>query len=219
MLRYLVLVLLLLNGAYFAWAQGLLQSVGLAPASQAEPQRLAQQVKPETLRLLTQQELRQAETPPQPAAKATVCLQAGLFDEAQAAQLRGTLEQALPAGSWLLEPRSEPARWVVYMGPYPSAEALAKKRAELASLKLNFEAISNPALQGGLSLGGHETQAAATAALTALSRRGVRTARVVQERAEVAGTLLRLPAADEGLRKRLDELKLDWAGKPLEPCP
>lgn len=218
MLRFLVLALLLLNGLYFAWTQGFLQALGFAPASQAEPQRLALQIKPETLRLLAQQDLRQPDVPPQPAAKPPVCLQAGLFDEAQSAQLRSALEPALPAGSWQLEPVQEPARWVVYMGPYPSAEALAKKRAELASLKLSFEPIGNPALQGGLSLGGYETQAAATAGLAALSRRGVRTARVLQERAEVDGMLLRLPAADESLRARLDEVKAALAGKLLEPC-
>lgn len=217
MLRFFVLALLLLNGLYFAWAQGFLQALGLAPASQAEPQRLALQIKPETLRLLTQQDLRQPEAPP-PVVKPPVCLQAGLFDEAQSAQLRSALEPVLPAGSWLLEPALEPARWVVYMGPYPSAEALAKKRAELASLKLNFEPISDPALQGGLSLGGYETQAAATAGLNALSRRGVRTARVLQERAELGGMLLRLPAADDSLRARLDEVKSALAGKLLEPC-
>ena len=61
MLRFLVLALALINGVYFAWAQGLLQAYGFAPAQQTEPQRLGQQIKPEALRLLTTQELRQSE--------------------------------------------------------------------------------------------------------------------------------------------------------------
>ena len=112
----------------------------------------------------------------------------------------------------------EPARWIVYMGKYASAADLAKKRSELALLNLKFEPLINPALEWGLSLGGFETQAAAKAALDVLSRRGVRTAQVVQERAEVRGMLLRIPAADDSLRARLDELKPALAGKVLSPC-
>ena len=217
MLRFLVLTLALLNGVYFAWSQGLLLGLGFAPAQQTEPQRLAQQIKPDAVRVLTVQEPL-PEPPPRVAARAGECLQAGLFDETQSALLRSTLDPALPAGSWSLDAAVEPARWIVYLGPYVSAEALASKRSELASLNLRFEPLTNPALLWGLSLGGFETQAAADAALDALTQRGVRTARVVQERAELRGMMLRLPAADDTLRARLGELKPALAGKQLSPC-
>lgn len=61
MLRMLVLALLLLNGVYFAWSHDLLRTLGFAPAQQTEPQRLGQQIRPEALRLLSAQELHQAE--------------------------------------------------------------------------------------------------------------------------------------------------------------
>ena len=104
------------------------------------------------------------------------------------------------------------------MGKYPNAEALAKKRAELASLNLRFETLNNPSLEIGLSLGGFETQAAANSALTALSLRGVRTARVVQERAEFRGFSLKIPAVDDSIRSGLGELKSALAGKTLRVC-
>lgn len=217
MLRFIVLALVLLNGLYFAWSQGFLRAYGFAPAQQSEPQRLGQQIRPDAVRLLTAQELSQSEAP-RATGKPAACLQAGLFDATQSAQLRRTLAVTLPAGSWTLEETLEPARWIVYMGKYANAEELAKKRAQLASLNLKFEPLTNPALGVGLSLGGFNTQAAATAALEAFSRRGVRTARVVQEREEVSGTLLRLPAVDEALRARLDELKPVMAGKAWSPC-
>lgn len=218
MLRFLALALVLINGVYFAWAQGFLQALDFAPAQQTEPQRLGLQIRPEALRLLTTQELRQSEAAPRVAAKPAECLQAGLFDETQRALLHSTLASALPAGAWLLDAAVEPARWIVYMGKYASAADLAKKRSELALLNLKFEPLINPALEWGLSLGGFETQAAAKAALDVLSRRGVRTAQVVQERAEVRGMMLRIPAADDTLRARLDELKPALAGKVLSPC-
>ena len=219
MLRIFVLLLVLLNGIYFAWAQGLLQDLGFAPVQQTEPQRLGQQIKPEALRLLSAQEARLLETAPRVAQKPVECLQAGPFDERQGALLRQALERSnLPADAWVLETKITPARWIVYLGKYANAEALAKKRAELTSLKLKFQPLGNPALEPGLSVGGFETQAAANAALEALVRRGVGTARVVQEQAEVRRVLLRLPAADDSLRNRLNELKPALADQALSPC-
>lgn len=206
MLRIFVLLLILLNGLYFAWAQGFLRELGLAPLQQAEPQRLSQQIRPEAVRLIS-------------APKATQCLQAGVFDESQAAQLREALEAwRLPASAWALEASVVSARWIVYMGKYASAEARSKKQTELASLKLQFEPLRDPALELGLSLGGFETQAAATAALDRLTKRGVRTAHVVQELPEVRAFTLRLPAADAELLARLQALKPGLADKTLVAC-
>lgn len=226
MLRLLVLALLLVNGAYFAWSQGLLRGYGLAPVAQSEPQRMAQQLRPEGLRILKADEVGRLDAtlpvtlPPAPAAAVNPpeCLQAGLFNDAQTATLRARLQLALPANAWLLNTVVEPSRWIVYMGKYPSADALAKKRAELASLNLKFETLTNPSLEIGLSLGGFQTQAAANTALANLNRRGVRTARVVQEREEVRGNLLKIPAVDDAVKGRLEEFKAALAGKPLQPC-
>jgi len=216
LLRLLVLLLLLANGAYFAWAQGLLAAWGVAPAQQSEPQRLAQQIRPEALRILPADDARRIEVAaavPKPAE----CLQAGPFDDGQAAPLRASLA-SLPSGSWTLEPTVEPARWIVYMGKYPNTEAVNKKKAELRYLGVSFQALVNPALEPGLSLGGFKTEAEANEQLNQLSQKGVRTARVVVERPEVRGQQLKIPTIDEALRPRIDELKTALAGKPLRAC-
>lgn len=218
MLRFIVLALVLLNGVYFAWSQGLLQGLGLAPTQQTEPQRMAQQIRPEALRLLTPQALRQPETASNTVAKSTECLQAGTYGEAQGEPLRAALAASLPAGSWELEDVRVPARWIVYMGKYASPEELVRKRLQLASLNLKFEPLLSPALSPGLSLGGFETQELANAALLTFSQRGVRTARVLQERAEMRGFKLVLPVVDEALKARLDALTPALAGKRLSPC-
>jgi hypothetical protein len=219
MLRLFVLALVLSNGLYFAWSHGLLSGLGLAPAQQTEPQRLDQQIRPEALQLLTQQELGLSEAGPRVAlAKSSECLQAGVFDEVQGVLLRRTLVASWPAGSWALDAAVTPARWIVYMGQYASTADVANKRAQLASLNLKFEPLLNPALAPGLSLGGFGTQAAASEALQALSQRGVRNARVVQERAEVRGLLLRLPGLNGAQQARLEALTPVLAGKPLSPC-
>ncbi|MEI6732695.1 MAG: SPOR domain-containing protein [Comamonadaceae bacterium] len=216
MLRFLILSLLLFNGFYFAWTEGAFPALG--PEQQAEPQRLQHQLRPQALRLLTGHELRLWETSSAVSGKSSACLQAGPFDEARGASLRAALTSALPPGSWTLSTVAEAGRWIVYMGKYASAEALAKKRAELGSLNLRFEPLTDPALQWGLSLGSFDTQAAADAALAGLNQRGVRTARVLRERAPSSGIMLRLPAADEAIRARLGDLQTALSGRALLAC-
>lgn len=215
MLRLVVLVLLLANAAYFAWSQHLLAPWGIAPAQQSEPQRLAQQVRPQALRILGAEEARRMD-PAAPSARGE-CLQAGPLDEAQAAALRQAL-QSWPAGSWSLEPVVEPPRWIVYMGKYAGADSVARKKAELRQLGVSFEPLADPALEPGVSLGGYASEAEANRQREVLAERGVRTARVVQERAEVRGQMLRLPALDDSLRARVDELKAGLGAKSLRAC-
>lgn len=217
MLRLIVLVLLVANGLYFAWSQGHLLAVGLGPAQQAEPQRVAQQIRPEAIRVLRADDARRLDANAAGAARAAECLQAGPLEETQANTLRPLLE-AWPAGSWSLEPAVEPPHWIVYMGKYASPELLDRKKAELRQRGVLFEALSNPALEPGLSLGGFATEGDARRQLDALTDRGVRTARVVQERPEVRGQRLTLPAVDDALRPRLDELKTALNGRPLRAC-
>jgi cell division protein FtsN len=217
MLRLLVLLLLLANAGFFAWSQGLLQPWGLGPAQQSEPQRMQQQVRPEAVRVIPVEELRRVEQLAAQAPRPPECLQTPALDDAQIAPLRTALE-SWPAASWTLDTVTEPARWIIYMGKYAGVEQVARKRAELRQLGISFEALSNPELEPGLSLGSYANEAAATTQLNVLAERGVRTARVLQERPEQRGQRLLLPAVDDSLRPRLDELKNVLASKTLRPC-
>lgn len=222
MLRLAVLLLVLANAGYWAWSQGLLAAYGLAPAVQSEPQRLATQIRPEVIRLLSPDEAKKLETSPASVAgvpAAAECLQAGLFNEQQTAALRSSLEANLPAGSWQIESSIEPARWIVYMGKYSSEEALAKKRVELRQIGVAFRPVTNPALAPGLALASFPAQAEADTELARIATRGVRTARVTQERAESRGQILKLASVDAALRARLDAIKPQLDGKALQACP
>ena len=216
MLRLAVLLLLLVNAVWFAWAPDLLRPWGLGPSSQAEPQRLAQQVQPEAMRLVQGEEaVRLVESAPP--LRPPECLATAPLPESVAAALRQRLA-AWPAGSWRLEATVEPARWIIYMGKYPDAEMVERKKAELRRRGVSFEPVANPALEPGLSLGGFTSQAAANDQLAVLVTRDVRSARVVQERAELRGPALRLPLVDDLLRPRLGELQAALGGRPLAPC-
>lgn len=219
MLRLTVLILLLLNGLYFAWSEGALRGLGYGPVQQAEPHRLAQQIKPELIQVLSPEEARRLELAARPVVKATECLQTGLLTAAVSAKLKAALDtSAWPAGSWRLEPVIVPERWIIYMGKFPSAEFQARKRGELQALNIKLQPLSLTSLQPGLSLGSFETQSAAQNGLKELMARGVKSAKVVQERPEERGDLLRLPTVDDAIRAQLDELKGLLAGEPLRTC-
>ncbi len=218
MLRLLVLLLILANGLYFAWSEGMLRAYGFAPAQQREPQRLTQQVRPEAIRVLTPAEFKRVEAQVQAELVPKECLMAGPFDDAQAATLRHALESALAPGAWQLESITVPARWIVYMGKFANAEALAKKQGELAAMKLVPQALTNPDLEIGLSLGSFTTQAEATAEWSKLSLRGIRTAKVLLERQEGRQSQLKLPAATAEMKAQLADLRPSLAGKPLHSC-
>lgn len=227
MLRLAVVLLLLANAGYYAWSQGLLRGWGLAPVDESEPQRMEQQIAPQNLRLLPQggKGAASSAAPAGPASPATAaapaeppaCLQAGVFDARQADALRRAAA-VLPEGSWTLEPTPITGRWMVYMGRFPDEEAVAKKRAELRALKIPYDR-PGAALEPGLSLGRFSTEEAAQRGMALLANQGVRTARVVQERADAPGFMLRLPAVNDTLRTRLDTtLQPALAGKTLRPC-
>ncbi len=218
MLRFLVLLLLLANGVYFAWTGGLLASLGFAPTAQTEPQRLQAQIKPEAIRLLNATEAKRVEVlaaapPPKP----PECLQTNLLSESQTSAVRAAAA-SLPASSWSLDNSTEPARWIVYMGKYPNAEALASKKTELRGLNVSFETLKNPTLEPGLSLGAFPTQPQANEAMAILAKRGVRTGKVLQELPERKGQILRLPVVDEALRAQLDGVKAAVGAGGLSVC-
>ena len=229
MLRVLALALILANAGYFAWGQGLLAAYGLKPARQAEPERLAQQIRPEALQLvapialmasaLPRPAVAVAVQPPLEAPARAACLQVGLFTEQQARALRPRLQAGLPNGSWSLESSGESGRWIIYMGKYVSKDAMNRKRLKLEQLGLAFQPPASPLLNPGLSLGSFGSRADAEDVLTQMNQRGLRSARVVVERPELPSFWLRLPATDVAMRTQLEALKPQFAGNAVQSCP
>jgi hypothetical protein len=218
MLRLLVLLLIFANGLYWAWSQGWLQSQGFGPVQQTEPQRMAQQIRPEAIRIVTSTEHKKILAQAQADQEPKHCLTAGPFEEQQLPVLETALAAALPADAWKLESVAMPERWIIYMGKFASTEAMEKKRSELQVYKLTLLPLQKSSLEIGLSLGAYETQSAANNELTKLTQRGIRTAKVMQERAAGQTTYLRLPALTDAMKSRLSDIKSAFAGQALVSC-
>lgn len=245
MLRIAFLLLVLANAGYYLWSHGQLQALGMAPPSQTEPERLGQQVRPEALSLLSVDNAPAhssaapapaAASPAAPAAPAsgeepaaparpekaagqpTSCLVATGIEDRHAEALRRGLVAQVASDQWDLSSTHQPGRWMVYMGKFPDAEFLERKRAELRARKIDFDRAGG-ALEPGLSLGRFSSEEAATRELTNVARQGVRTARVVQERPDITLYTLRLPQATPALRSQVESMGgKAFEGKPFRPC-
>jgi hypothetical protein len=247
MLRLFVLLLLAANGFFYAWSNGHLSQWGLVASSQRESFRLKEQIEPERIVIRQGDKAMQpspvpmpapatntatttnAPTPPptttavtQTASTASICLTAGIFNDRQSFAIKQALNTNLPAVRWRFETVNVPARWIVYMGKYPSNQARDVKKTQLDQINVRYEVLTEGKLEPGLSLGSHPTQATANQALQALVKKGVRTARVLQETPEQKGQTLVVPSLDEANRTKLNALYTNLAsqltGKPLQAC-
>lgn len=223
MLRTIALVLLLANALLLAALAGLFDGAG--PPAEREPERLQRQHQPGLVRVLPPQAASaalaaaSAQAAAASGAAAQACLEAGPFSAADAAAAERTLREAgLAAGAWQALVQEDSGAFMIYMGRYADRETVQRKLAELKRLKLDGEDLrGTPELQPGISLGRFDSQEAAQAALTQLSQRGVRTARVITLRQAQSQTTLRVPAADAALRARLAGLQLP-SGPGFLPC-
>jgi hypothetical protein len=155
------------------------------------------------------------------AAAATVCLEAGPFGPADLQATLALLNSQLPAGGWT--PRQVAGgEWMVYMGPYPDKDWMARKKAELARIRggVRHEEVSGGPLPGpGLSLGRFGSQAAAETALGQLRLRGIRTARVLRSGDGSPMVYLRLAEADAITAAKAAAIKLQPATRSFTACP
>lgn len=209
MLRTLIVLLIVANMGYFAFTQSWLAPLGLVPASPSETHRMGQQIQPDAIRLLSPAQASKLDQ--QANSKAAECWVTPLLSVAQVGSARVALE-TWPVGTWQLTDRQQPARWIIYMGKYADTEALQRKKSELRKLGLTYESLRKSMLEPGLSLGHYPSKDEAERTLQALSQKGVRTARVLEEMPAQTGQQLRLLVVDEDLRSGLDTVRMALGG-------
>jgi hypothetical protein len=217
MLRTLVALLLIANLVFFGWSQGWLDPlVGVRARGDREPERLARQVRPELVRILTTQPATAAASAADPT---LACLEAGPFDAAGIDAAEGALSTILPSGTWTRQSIDRPASWIVYMGRYANVEAQQKKEQELTRRQVAFEELSGaPQLEPGLVLGRFTERDAADDALAQFVLHGVQTARVVELAQASTVHMLRVEHANPEMAQRVSGLRLDALGKGFVPC-
>lgn len=204
MLKFLFFTLLLANAGLYCYEQGYLET--WLPKGH-EPERLARQVRPETIRQLpagsdAKSEPKPASTPvggadtgaagesadrsgkaddlqPLNAGTSAVCLEFAPLDDLPARRLVAAI-QGLKLGKVSSHSVSDDVRHFVYIPPLGSKDAADRKAGELKRLGINdfFVIQDNGDMHFGISLGVFKTEEAARAHLAELTRKGVRSARL-----------------------------------------
>lgn len=192
MLRALVLALLVLNALFFGWSQGWLDRVvGIKAGGDREPERLAKQVKPERISLLSPQAASALQT--------RSCLALGpLNGDAALAEAQAALQRAgFGAGDWQVQTAEQAGVWAVASIRLPSKDFQARKEETYKKMKIAFEHLSGPPEElPTLVLSRHASDKAAQAALEALSQRALKGLRVLQLQAPLTRHSLSIPKAD-----------------------
>jgi hypothetical protein len=147
------------------------------------------------------------------------CLESGPYASAEASKAEVALATVASAGLWANVRQERPGVWVVYLGPFPDKESLARKEPEVKRTKVPFEAVRERGdLDFGFVLGRFDRLAEADNALAKLSEQAaLRNAHVVNLVQPAAFHVLRVPAASSALAQRLALIK-GGVLKPFAPC-
>jgi hypothetical protein len=224
--RALFLLLLAAGLGFFAWARFL-----AAPDPAIDPQPLAQQIEPQKLRVVPENEL--ARTLPPAAAKPKPgpapalpepapldCLEWGSFSPADAVRAEQRLEP-LALGARLAQHRGEEtAGWWVFIPPQPNRAAAQRKAAELKKLGVDeyFIVQEEGRQRWALSLGVFRAEDAAQAHLEALRAKGVKSAVIGQRETRVPKVWFQARTVEPALHARLQEIAREFEGATLHEC-
>ena len=213
-MRVLFFVLVLANLLFFGWHAGYL---GPGEEKKGEPERLAQQVAPDKIRLVSAEAARrQLEV----ARARAACVEWGSFPVQEADRAQSALA-ALGLGERLSSRKvEEAAQWWVYMPPQGNKANAEKKTDELKRLGISdyFVVSDEGNNRWAISLGVFRTEEAARNYLAAITGKGVKTARVGEREARVQKTVFQVREVDDALRTRLNDLRKDFPGIDLKPC-
>ena len=207
-LRATFFLLVLGNLLFFAWAQGYFG----ASDSGREPQRLAQQLYPEKLRIALAEK---SAAPSKDAALACKTIGGLLIAEAE------KLKAAAQTAGWevKISPVAEPPAQLVLISDLPTKVAAEKKAGELRLLGVeNFRVVE---LDGGrheIILGKFGTVAAAQELLQLLAKKNVKSARLESRETAPVKAIAEIRAPAEKLTARLPELIAPYASAVLGNC-
>lgn len=227
MLKFLFWTLLLANAGLFAYERGYL--VAWLPDGH-EPERMANQLNAESVKPVPAaiaEAKPAADAAAESAAKSasaktaeSACREIAGFDPAGAKRFDSAV-QTLALGSKLTRREvEEVANNIVYIPSQGSKEGAEKKATELRHLGItDFYIIQDTGdLHWGISLGVFKTEESARALLTALSQKGVHSARLGTHSVTSTRVAYQVRDLDAAARSGLDKILLDFPRTEKRAC-
>ena len=212
-LRAVVLLLVLANVLLFGYAR-------LERASQSEAGRLAEQVRPDSIRILTSAQVA-ALGPAKVASLPDVCVEWGPFSDADRLRAQADIEPLQLGRLVTQRPVAPETTWWVNIGPVPTRGAAERRTVELRGQGIDdLSVVDYPRGQFTVSLGVFRTENAANARVEALLGRGVAGARVEPRPGTNAQSMLVVRDPPQPAVARLKELQMLYPGSDLKvgPC-
>jgi len=227
------LLLLLLNLALLAWQQGVF---GHFPDGGREPERIARQIEPERIRILSEREVqslreraaqaRAAAAVPPPAAPASVdltvaqgCVEFGDFLGPELARVETALLKLGLGSRQSTRPVEMPGFYLVYLPPFKTRAEADRAVAELKNSGVKDLAVLNEgALRYGVSLGSFRDPELAKSHVAAVTKLGVKNARLSEKPIAMPATRFQLRELDADAARQLGAIAQEFPAQTVRPC-
>lgn len=228
-MKLVFLLLLLANVALFAWQHGVF---GRFAEPGREPERIARQIGPERIRVLSERDvqlLRERANQARAASAATgavpdlslpqACVEFGDFQGADIGRVETAL-LGLGLGSRQTTRAVEvPGFYMVYVPPYKTRAEADRAVAELVSRGLKeVLVLSDGPLRFGISLGSFRDAELAKAHLASIEKLGVKTVRMSDKPTALSATRYQLRELDAATSRQLAEIRKEFPAQTIRPC-
>ena len=231
------LLLLLLNVALFAWQQG---AFGHFAEGGREPERIARQLQPDRIRVLTEkdvQELRErasqarvasaaAPAPTPTPAPATpdlslpqACVEFGDFLSTEVARVEAALLQLGLGSRQTARPVEVPGWYMVYLPPFKTRPEAERAAADLSKRGVKeLLVLGEGPLKLGISLGSFRDPELARSHAATVEKLGVQNVRVSDKPSPVTATRYQLRELDAAAAQRLASIRKEFPAQSVRPC-
>jgi hypothetical protein len=218
------LLLVLVNLLLFAWQHGVFGRYG---DGGREPERVARQVEPERIRVLTEKDVRTLRERAKQSSGvldlnvAQACVEYGDFGAVEAARA----EKALAALGAVVKvssiPVEAPGWYMVYLPPFKTLAEAERRAEELRKLGLKDMMVMNEgsAMKFAISLGSFRDPNAAKAHLAALEQSGIKGVRIADRPATITLTRFQLRDLDAAAAQQLATLRGEFPAQAVRACP
>ena len=155
-----------------------------------------------------------------PVTPTTSCIEIGSFTPTEAGRFEARLEQLGLAGKVSRREVPGAASYMVMIPPQGSMDAAERKTTELRALGVTDSYIVQDASprRWGIALGTFRTEEAANAHLATMSRRGVRTARVVEAGTGPARVAIQLRGLDAAAEAQVSRARAEFPRQESHGC-
>jgi hypothetical protein len=232
-MKLLFLLLLLVNVALFAWQQG---AFGRFAEPGREPERIARQIEPERIRVLSERDvqvLRERASQAKAASAAAVasapavpdlsmaqaCVEFGDFLGVDVARVETALLGLGLGSRQTARPVEVPGWYMVYLPPYKTRAEADRAAADIVKRGVkDVLVLQEGALRLGVSLGSFRDPELAKAHLAAVETLGIRNARLSEKPTALGATRYQLRELDVAASRQLAEIRKEFPAQSIRAC-